>query len=91
MDAIFMLSGKNIQVQIGMNLRSGMQKNKYYDLMNKKRRIIEARQVAGTGTRGGKLNIVHQILQKFVVLSGMVKNWEILSVRFRRNRFDQFL
>lgn len=50
-----------------------MQKNKYDDLMNKKRRIIEAKQIAGTGARG-ELNIAHQILQKCVVLSGMIQN-----------------
>lgn len=68
-----MLRGKNTQVQIGMSLRAGMQKNKYDDLMNKKRRIIEAKQVAGTGARG-ELNIAHQILQKCAVLSGMIQN-----------------
>lgn len=74
MNAIFMLSGKNIQDQIGISLRSGMQKNKKYDLMQKKRRIIGARKIAGIGTRGCKLNIVHQILGKLVVLSDMTKN-----------------
>lgn len=73
MNAIFMLSRKNIQDQIGISLRSGMQKNKKYDLM-KKRRIIGARKIAGIGTRGCKLNIAHQILGKRVVLSDMTKN-----------------
>lgn len=51
-----------------------MQKNKKYDLMKKKRKIIGARKVAGIGTRGCKFNIVQQILGKLVVLSDVTKN-----------------
>jgi len=51
-----------------------MQKNRKYDLMKKKSRIIGARKIAGIGTRGGKFSIVHQILGKLVILSDMAKN-----------------
>lgn len=51
-----------------------MQESKKYDLMKKKRRIIGARKIAHIGTRGCKLNTVHQILGKLVVLSNMTEN-----------------
>lgn len=55
-----MLSEKKIiQDQIGMILRSGMQGNRKCALMEMKRRIIGARKIAGIGTRGYKLSIVH--------------------------------
>lgn len=73
MNAVFMLS-RSTQYQIGMRLSSRMQKNKKYDLMKKGRRIIGARKIAGVGTRGCKLNIVHQILGKLVVLSDVTEN-----------------
>ena len=57
-----------------MSLRSGVQESKKYDLIKKKRRVIEARKMAHIDTRGCKLNIVHQILGKLVVLSDMTEN-----------------
>lgn len=69
-----MQDGKNIQDRIGMSLRSRVQESTKYDLMKKKRRIIGARKIAHIGTRGCKLNIVHQILEKLVFLSDMTEN-----------------